>query len=564
MSSQDDGPTNFIRERIEAEAKEQPSRTVRTRFPPEPNGYLHIGHAKAISLNFTLAKEFGGLCNLRLDDTNPAKEETEFVDAIQKDIRWLGYDWEDRLFYASDYFEKLYQIAEEFVTQGLAYVDSQSVEDIRKNRGNFHNPGIDSPFRSRPSDENLDLLRRMRTGEFAEGAHVLRAKIDMQHKNLNMRDPLMYRILKQPHHRVGKKWNIYPMYDFAHPVSDALENVTHSICTLEFTDHRILYDWFVEHANVSGTPRQIEFAKLHFSYTVVSKRRLQKLVEEGHVDGWDDPRMPTLSGLRRRGVPPAAIREVCEKVGVSRRDGVVDIALLEHAIREELNRTTPRMMAVIDPLKVVIENYPEDEEEFFEARFHPEEDSYGTRPVPFSRELYIEREDFMEEAPKKWFRLAPGREVRLRYACLLTCKEAVKDASGNIIELRCTWDPASRGGSSPDGRKVKGTIHWVSAKHALPGKARLYDRLFSKENPLDVEDGETFLSHLNKDAMQHRPNCQLEPAFAKIEPGTTVQFERLGYFCCDRDSSAGRPVFNRTIALRDSWAKIAKKLGKQT
>ncbi|RMH40188.1 MAG: glutamine--tRNA ligase/YqeY domain fusion protein [Deltaproteobacteria bacterium] len=550
-------PSNFIRELIADELASGKIDRIATRFPPEPNGYLHIGHAKSICLNFGLAEEFGGTCNLRFDDTNPLAEEQEYVDAIKRDIRWLGFDWGDREYYASDYFDQLYEWAVQLIREGKAYVDSQTPEQIRENRGNYYKPGVDSPYRNRSVEENLDLFERMKAGEFDEGTHVLRAKIDMQHKNLNLRDPLMYRIIKASHHRTGDRWCIYPMYDWAHGQSDQIEGITHSICTLEFQDHRPLYDWFLEALRLEPRPRQIEFARLNLSYTVLSKRRLLQLVKEGHVDGWDDPRMPTLSGLRRRGVPPAAIRALCERVGVAKRDGVVDVSLFEHAIREELNRTAPRVMAVLRPLRVVIDNFPDGEVEHFDAPLHPEDPSYGSRSVPFSRVLYVERDDFREDAPKKWHRLAPGREVRLRYACLLTCREVVKDAAGEVVELRCTWDPESRGGRSPDGRKVRGTLHWVSAAHAVDAEVRLYDRLFRVENPAEADD---FLAALNPDSKQVLTGCKVEPYVAGLAPETRVQFERLGYFCADVESTPQRPVFNRTITLRDSWAKIEQKL----
>ena len=551
----DSGPTHFIRERIEADiASGKHGGKVATRFPPEPNGYLHIGHAKAISVDFGLAEELGGTCNLRMDDTNPTKEESHYVEAIARDVEWLGYRWNGEIRYASDYFEQLYEWAEVLVKNGDAYVDSQSIEEIRKNRGNFYEPGVDSPYRDRSVDENLELLRKMRAGELAEGEAVLRARIDMQHKNLNMRDPLIYRILKQPHHRTGDTWCIYPMYDYAHGLSDAIEGITHSICTLEFEDHRPLYDWFIAQLPTPAVPEQIEFARLKMSYTMMSKRRLLQLVNEGHVSGWDDPRMPTLSGMRRLGFPAEAIRNFCDRIGVAKRDGIVDVGLLEHAVREVLNRTAPRRMGVIDPLKLVITNYPEGETETFEAINNPEDEAAGTRPVPFSRELWVERADFREEAPKKWYRLAPGREVRLRAACLVTCDEVIKNDAGEVIELRCSWDPESRGGKSPDGRKVRGTLHWVSAAHAVDAEIRLYDRLFRVENPEGPGD-------LNPESLVVKTGCKLEPSLGGAAPGTTFQLERLGYFCVDPDSAGDRLVLNRTITLRDSWAKLEKKLG---
>jgi glutaminyl-tRNA synthetase len=558
----DDGPSNFIREIIAADVAEgKHGGRVMTRFPPEPNGYLHIGHAKAIWLDFGMAQEFGGVCNLRMDDTNPLAEDTEYVQSIQEDVRWLGFDWDDRLYFASDYFQKLYEYAVELIRAGKAYVDSLSTEEIRAYRGHFYEKGKDSPYRDRSVEENLDLFERMKNGEFPDGAHVLRAKIDMASPNINLRDPPLYRIRKAHHHRTGDAWCIYPMYDYAHSLSDAIEGITHSLCTLEFEDHRPLYDWCVANTSVPHEPRQIEFARLNLTYTMLSKRRLLQLVQEGHVSGWDDPRMPTLSGLRRRGYTPEAIRRLCERVGVAKRDGVVDVSLLEHALREHLNATTPRVMGVLAPLRVVIENFPEGETEWFDAPYHPEDPSYGSRRVPLSRVIYVERDDFRESAPKKWYRLAPGQEVRLRYACLIQCKDVVKDASGEVVELRCTWDPESRGGTSPDGRKVRGTLHWVSAAHAVDAEVRIYDRLFTKENPLDLEEGEHFLDYLNPDSLKVLTGCKVEPALGDARPGYRCQFERLGYFCVDPDSNGQRKVFNRTIDLRDSWAKLEKKLG---
>ena len=531
---------------------------VHTRFPPEPNGYLHIGHAKSICLNFGLAAEYGGLCNLRFDDTNPTKEEAEYVESIKKDIRWLGFDWEHRLFYASDYFEPLYEYAVQLVKKGKAYVCDLSAEQIREYRGTLTKPGKDSPYRTRSVEENLDLFERMRAGEFEDGSRVLRAKIDMASPNLSMRDPVMYRILRATHHRTGDKWCIYPMYDFTHCLSDSIEGITHSICTLEFENNRPLYDWFLDQLNVYH-PQQIEFARLNLSYTVVSKRRLLELVEEGVVTGWDDPRMPTISGLRRRGYTPEAIRNFCGRIGVARADSIVDVAFLEHCIRQDLNQRAPRVMAVLRPLRVVIDNYPEDQVEELEARNNPQDPSMGTRKVPFSRVLYIEREDFREDPPKKFFRLAPGREVRLRYAYFITCVGVVKDEqTGEVVELHCTYDPETRGGSSPDGRKVKGTLHWVSAAHALKSEVRLYDRLFAKENPLDEKDGRDFKSCLNPNSLETLTSCRVEPSLAGAAPGSRYQFERQGYFCVDSDSSDGALVFNRTVSLRDSWAKIEK------
>ena len=557
----DETPSNFVRELIAQDVQSGKwGGRVHTRFPPEPNGYLHIGHAKAICIDFGMAAEFGGRCNLRFDDTNPTAEDVEYVEAIKRDIQWLGFDWGEREYFASDYFERMYECAVELIEQGKAYVDSQSLEQIRENRGNFYKPGEDSPYRNRSVAENLDLFARMRAGEFDEGTHVLRAKIDMQHKNLNMRDPLLYRILKQHHHRTGDAWCIYPMYDYAHPLEDAFEDITHSLCSLEFQDHRPLYDWVVENCPVGGArPEQTEFARLNLDYTMMSKRKLLQLVQEKHVDGWDDPRMPTLSGLRRRGIPPEAIVSFCERVGVSKRDGIVDISLFEHTVRERLNEVAPRYMGVMKPLEVVIENYPEDQEDEFEAPLHPEDPSYGTRKIPFSRVLYVERDDFRMSAPKKWYRLAPGKEVRLRYACLLTCKSVETDASGEVVRLICTWDPASRGGKSPDGRKVKGTLHWVSAKHAIPADVRLYDRLFTEANP--QKDGADFRQFLNPNSRQVVHGCMLERALGDVSGERAFQLERLGYFCLDKDSKPGVPVLNRTIELRDTWAKIEKQLG---
>ncbi|MBC7358043.1 glutaminyl-tRNA synthetase [Desulfacinum infernum DSM 9756] len=557
-------PPNFIKDIIEEDLKTgKYGGRVHTRFPPEPNGYLHIGHAKSICLNFGLALEYGGLCNLRFDDTNPAKEDVEYVESIQEDVRWLGFDWGERLFYASDYFDRLYQYAVELIKKGKAYVDSLSPEEIRQYRGTLTEPGKESPYRNRSVEENLDLFERMRAGEFEEGQCVLRAKIDMASPNLNLRDPVIYRIKKATHHRTGDKWCIYPMYDFAHCLSDSIEGITHSICTLEFEDHRPLYDWFLDELEVYH-PRQIEFARLNLSYTVLSKRKLIQLVEEGLVSGWDDPRMPTISGFRRRGYTPESIRTFCERIGVAKRDSVVDIALLEHCIREDLNKRAPRVMGVLRPLKVVIVNYPEDQVEELEAVNNPEDPSMGTRKVPFCRELYIERDDFREDPPKKYFRLAPGREVRLRYGYYVQCVDVVKDpATGEISEIHCTYDPATRGGWSPDGRKVKGTIHWVSARHAVPARVRLYDRLFTRENPNDVEEGKTFLDYINPESLVELDHCLVEPSLQGARPGSRYQFERLGYFCVDiRDSAPDRLVFNRTVSLRDSWAKIEKAMGR--
>ncbi|MEM6993277.1 MAG: glutamine--tRNA ligase/YqeY domain fusion protein [Myxococcota bacterium] len=554
---------NFVADLIEAAQQAGDTRRVTTRFPPEPNGYLHLGHAKAIWLDFGMAERFGGVANLRFDDTNPAAEESEFVEAIRADVAWLGFPVPDeRVFFASDYFDQLYAWAEHLVEAGKAYVDSQSLEEIRENRGNFYKPGVESPYRNRTVAENLDLLRRMKAGEFADGTHVLRAKIDMAHGNLNLRDPLMYRILRAHHHRTGDDWCIYPMYDYAHGQSDAIEHVTHSLCTLEFEDHRPLYEWFIDNLPVPAKPQQIEFAKLHFTFTVLSKRKLRQLVEEGHVAGWDDPRMPTLRGIRRRGYPAEVLIELCERVGVAKREGIVDVSLLEHILRERLNRESPRAMAVLEPLKLVIDNFPEGEVLHFDVPNNPEDPGAGTRSVPFSRELWVEKDDFREEAPKKWFRLAPGKEVRLRSACLVTCTEVIKDpTTGEVTELHCTWDPDSKGGRSPDGRKVRGTLHWVSAQHAIPAEVRLYDRLFTTENPTDVPEGASFTENLNPESLQVLRGCKLEPSLAvrASETGWRCQFERKGYFCVDPDSAEGKPVFNRTIGLRDSWAKLEKR-----
>ncbi|MGD9008629.1 MAG: glutamine--tRNA ligase/YqeY domain fusion protein, partial [Desulfobacteraceae bacterium] len=533
---------------------------VATRFPPEPNGYLHIGHAKSICLNFGLAGEYSGTCNLRFDDTNPTKEEVEYVESIKTDVRWLGFDWQDREFFASDYFEQLYDFAVRLIKDGKAYVDSLSADEIRRHRGTLTEPGTESPYRTRSIEENLDLFERMRCGEFHDGAHVLRAKIDMTHPNLLMRDPTLYRIRKAHHHRTGDAWCIYPMYDFTHCLSDALECITHSICTLEFENNRALYDWVLDQLETPCRPHQYEFARLNLSYTVLSKRKLIQLVEEGHVSGWDDPRMPSLSGYRRRGYTPEAIRNFCERIGVAKANSMVDIALLEYSIREDLNRRAPRVMGVLRPLKIVIENYPEGQTELLDAINNPEDASMGTRKVPFSRVLYIEQDDFMEDPPKKFFRLGPGREVRLRYAYFITCREVVKDPdTGDITELRCTYDPATKGGNAPDGRKVKATLHWVSAEHAVEAEVRLYDRLFTKENPDEKADGKTFKDFINPDSLDILTACKLEPSLAEAKPEQFFQFERLGYFCVDsKKSNADHLVFNRTVTLRDTWAKIAK------
>ena len=530
---------------------------VVTRFPPEPNGYLHIGHAKSICLNFGIAKDFGGLCNLRFDDTNPEKEEQEYIDAIIEDVRWLGFDWQDRLYYASDYFEQMFQYAVQLIKKGKAYVCDLTADEIREYRGTLTRPGRDSPYCNRSVEENLDLFERMRKGEFPDGSRTLRAKIDMAHPNLNMRDPVMYRILHASHHRTGDKWCIYPMYDWAHGLEDSIEKITHSICTLEFENHRPLYDWFLDELGVYH-PQQIEFARLNLTYTVMSKRKLLRLVQEGRVKGWDDPRMPTLCGLRRRGYSPESIRSFARVIGVNKFNSTVDIILLEHCLREDLNKTSPRVMAVIRPLKVVIDNYPAGKVEEMEAINNPEDPSAGKRKVPFSRELYIEQDDFMEVPPKKFYRLAPGREVRLRYAYFVRCISAIKDASGKIIELHCTYDPATRGGDAPDGRKVQSTLHWVSAAHALPAEVRLYDNLFTKENPDDVPEGEDFTSTLNPKSLEILTDCRVELSLAGAKPLSRYQFERLGYFCVDPDSTKGKLIFNRTVTLRDEWAKIQK------
>jgi glutaminyl-tRNA synthetase len=540
---------DFIRDIVAADLAEGRAQTVVTRFPPEPNGYLHIGHAKSICLNFGIAEEFGGRCHLRFDDTNPTKEEREYIEAIERDVRWLGYDWGPHLYHASDYFERLYEWAEHLIRNGDAYVDDTPPDQMRAMRGTLTEPGTNSPYRDRSPAENLDLFRRMRAGEFPNGARVLRAKIDMAAGNINLRDPVLYRILHAEHPRTGRKWSIYPTYDFAHGQSDAIEGVTHSICTLEFEDHRPLYDWLIAHLPVPSRPRQYEFARLSLSYTVLSKRFLTRLVQEGRVSGWDDPRMPTLAGLRRRGVPAAAIREFARRLGVARANSVVDIAQFEHAVRDELNRTAPRRMAVLRPLKLIIDNYPAGRRETVTARNHPDDEAAGTRELPFGRELYIERDDFREEAPNNYYRLTPGREVRLRYAYLVTCGEAVRDAAGDIVELHCTYDPASRGGNAPDGRRVRGTIHWVSAADAAAAEVRLYNPLFIRPDP--GADGD-LLADLNPESIEVLRDCRVEPALAAAAPESPVQFERLGYFC--RDPDAGL-VFNRTIGLRDSYAK---------
>jgi len=547
---------NFIRNIIQDDLKTNKNDgRVHTRFPPEPNGFLHIGHAKSICLNFGLAAEFGGTCNLRFDDTNPTKEEAAYVNSIKEDVRWLGFDWGEREFYASDYFEQLYEYAIQLIKAGKAYVDDLSAEGIRQYRGTLTEPGKESPHHNRSIEENLDLLDRMRTGEFSDGSKVLRAKIDMASPNLNLRDPVIYRILHASHHRTGDKWCIYPMYDWAHGQSDSIEGITHSICTLEFEDHRPLYDWFLDQLGIFH-PQQIEFARLNLSYTVMSKRIFNQLVKDGHVSGWDDPRMPTLAGLRRRGYTPKSIRNFCDLIGVAKRDSMVDVAMLEHSVREDLNKLAPRVMAVLRPLKLVIKNYPEGQVEKLVAINNPEDESAGTRTVPFSRVLYIEQDDFKEDPPKKFFRLAPGREVRLRYAYIIKCEEAVKDANGDVVELRCTYDPETKSGAGQSGRKVKGTIHWVSAAHAIDAEVRLYDRLFDKPKPAAEAD---FHECLNPNSLEQLTACKLEPSLADAEPEARYQFERLGYFCVDsKDSGQGKLVFNRTVPLRDAWAKIEK------
>ena len=552
---------NFIRNIIAEDMKANKNEgRVITRFPPEPNGYLHIGHAKSICLNFGLAAENeGGLCNLRFDDTNPIKEENEYVKSIKEDVRWLGFDWGDRLFYASDYFEQMYQYAVQLIKAGKVYVCDLNADETREYRGTLTEPGKDSPYRNRSIDENLDLFESMRAGKFDNGSRTLRAKIDMASPNLNMRDPVMYRILRAKHHRTGDKWCIYPMYDWAHGLEDSIEGITHSVCTLEFEDHRPLYDWFLNELNVYH-PQQIEFARLNLTYTVMSKRKLLELVEHGYVTGWDDPRMPTISGLRRRGYTPESIRNFCDRIGVAKRDSIVDIALLEHCLREDLNKSAQRVMGVLRPLKVIIDNYPEDKVEELEAINNPEDPNMGTRKVPFSRVLYIEREDFRDDPPKKFFRLAPGREVRLRYAYYITCVGVVRDEkTGEVIELHCTYDPKTRGGDSPDGRKVKATLHWVSAAHSLKAEVRLYDHLFIEANPGEAKDAGDYKSYLNPDSLQRLTSCRVEPSLAGAAPGSRYQFERQGYFCVDSvDSSDDILVFNRTVSLRDSWVKIEK------
>jgi glutaminyl-tRNA synthetase len=551
--------SNFIRDIIvrDLETNKFGGR-VQTRFPPEPNGYLHLGHAKSICLNFGLAAEFGGKTNLRFDDTNPEKEEQEYVDSIVRDVRWLGFDWEDRLFYASDYFDQLHAWAVQLIKAGKAYVDDQSAEEIRKSRGTLTEPGNNSPYRERSAEENLALFERMRKGEFPDGSRTLRAKIDMASPNLNMRDPVMYRILHAEHHRTGSKWCIYPLYDFAHGQSDSLEKVTHSICTLEFEDHRPLYNWFIEQLGIFHS-QQIEFDRLNLTYTLLSKRKLLQLVNDRHVRGWDDPRMPTLSGVRRRGYTPEALRNFCNSTGVSKTNGTIELAMLEHFLREDLNKRAPRVMAVLRPLKVVIDNYPEDKVEQMDAINNPEDASAGTRKVPFSRVLYIEQDDFRENPPKQFYRLSPGREVRLRYGYFVTCTNLVKDEAGKVIEVHCTYDPATRGGNAPDGRKVKSTIHWVSAEHAVSAEVRIYDNLFAKEDPNDVEEGKDWTANLNPNSLEVITDAKLEPSLANAATGNGYQFERLGYFCVDPDSKPGALVFNRTVALKDAWARVEKR-----
>ena len=549
---------DFVHVRINQDnASGRFGRKVHTRFPPEPNGYLHIGHAKSICINFGLAQEYGGLCNLRFDDTNPVKEDTEYVDSIREDVHWLGGEWDDREYYASNYFDQLYAFAEQLIRDGKAYVDSQSAEEIRASRGTLTQPGTESPYRNRSIEENLDLFHRMRGGEFADGEHVLRAKIDMASPNVVMRDPTLYRIRHAEHHRTGDKWCVYPMYDFTHCLSDSLEGITHSICTLEFVNNRELYDWVLDALNVYH-PQQIEFARLGLTYTVLSKRKLIQLVKGGFVRGWDDPRMPTICGMRRRGYTPEAIRDFCSRIGVARAENLVEYSLLEFCVREHLNAIAPRTMAVLDPIKVVIENYPEGQVEWFDMPFSQDGSVEGSRKVPFSRELYIERDDFREDPPKKFHRLFPGSEVRLRYAYYVTCKDVIKDADGNIVELRCTYDPESKGGATPDGRKIKGTIHWVSVPHAVSAEVRLYEHLFTSPTPGNTPEGVEFTDLLNPDSMRV-VTAQVEPALAEFPAGSRVQFERLGYFCVDPDSKPGAPVFNRTVTLKDSWAKIEGK-----
>ena len=551
--------SNFIRDMIKDDMKTGKwGGKVITRFPPEPNGYLHIGHAKAICIDFGMAREFGGQCHLRFDDTNPSKEEDEYINSIKRDVSWLGFDWGQHLYYASDYFDKMYEYAVRLVKAGKAYVDDLTAEQIREYRGTLTEPGKESPYRNRSVDENMELFEGMRDGKFAEGTRVLRAKIDMSHPNMNMRDPVMYRIMNALHHRTGDKWKIYPMYDWAHGLEDSIEGITHSLCTLEFADHRPLYDWFLDQLPDIHQPQQTEFARLNLSYTVMSKRKLLQLVKEGHVSGWDDPRMPTISGLRRRGYTPESIRNFAERIGVAKRDSMVDLALLEFCLREDLNKICKRVMAVLNPLKVVIENYPEGQVEELDAINNPEDESMGTRKVPFSKVIYIERDDFMEDPPKKFFRLSPDKEVRLRYAYFITCKEVIKDAAGNITELRCVYDPQTRGGSSPDGRSPKATIHWVSSQHAISAEVRIYESLFTEENPNSAESG-NFLDNVNPESLKIINDCKLEPSLSNAQPGEKYQFERLAYFCVDQDSLPDKLIFNRTVTLKDTWARIQKR-----
>ncbi len=551
--------SNFIRDIIDEDLKSGKHTGVVTRFPPEPNGYLHVGHAKSICLNFGLARDYKGRCHLRFDDTNPVKEEQEYIDSIKEDVKWLGFDWGKHEYYASDYFQQLYDWAVLLIKDGKAYVDDQNADEIRNTRGTLTEPGKHSPYRNRSVEENLDLFTRMKNGEFKNGERVLRAKIDMASPNINMRDPVLYRILHAHHPRTGNQWCIYPMYDFTHGQSDALEHITHSICTLEFQDHRPLYDWFIENLPVPAKPHQYEFARLNLTYTVMSKRKLLRLVQEKKVLGWDDPRMPTISGMRRRGYPASALRDFCERIGVAKANSTVEFGLLENCVRDDLNRSALRFMAVLKPLKVVITNYPEGQSEYFDAENNPEDPNAGTRKVKFTREIYIEQEDFMENPPKKFFRLAPGAEIRLKHAYYITCKEVIKDAQGNVIELRCELDPESRGGSTPDGRRVKGTLHWVSASEGIKAEVRLYDHLFKQENPDKVEEGTDFLDNINPDSLEVLKDCVVEPALAEVKAGVPMQFLRMGYFCKDKDSTPGRLVFNRTISLKDGWAKEQKK-----
>ncbi len=550
-------PSNFIKDIIDEDLKADKYGRVHTRFPPEPNGYLHIGHAKAICINFGIAEEYNGPCNLRFDDTNPMKEEQEYIDSIKEDIRWLGFDWKDREYFASDYFERLYEFAIKLIKKGKAYVCDLSADEIRETRGTLTEPGKNSPHRNRSIEENIDLFERMRNEEFPDGSRTLRAKIDMSSGNINMRDPVMYRILRATHPRTGYKWCIYPTYDFTHGQSDSIEGITHSLCSIEFEDHRPLYDWFIDELEIHH-PRQIEFARLYLNYTILRKRKLIKLVECGYVNGWDDPRMPTLSGLRRRGYTPESIRNFCEKIGVAKSESIVDIAFLEHCLRDDLNKRAQRYMAVLHPLRVVIENYPEDKVEELDAINNPEDLSMGTRKIPFSRVLYIEQDDFREEPPKKFYRLSPSREVRLRYAYFIKCVDVIKDDKGNVVELRCTYDPETRGGDAPDGRKPKTTLHWVTADHSIKAEVRLYNRLFIKENPEDVEKGKDFTSNINPNSLEILTPCYVEPTLKSAKPGDRYQFERLGYFCVDLDSSSSKLVFNRTVPLHDTWAKIQK------